>query len=224
MPMENYNSKITIKICGITNLDDARAAVDSGADAIGFVFHNPSPRCVNAEVVRRIILSLPPFVLPVGVFVNEDLKVVRDLMDSCGLALAQLHGDESAAYCEQLGRPVIKAIRLRDMGSFLSLAEYQGRSGVRGFVIDTYSESAYGGTGQTTDWTLAAQAAKAASILLAGGLTPDNVTAAITHVRPYGVDVSSGVEASPGKKDHDKVRSFIRAAQLVSQRLDGYTP
>ena len=145
---------LKIKICGITNADDALTAVAAGADALGFVFHKMSPRYVTVDVVRRIIASLPPFVLSVGVFVNEDMKVVRDLMDSCGLALAQLHGDESAAYCEQLGRPILKAIRLRDMASFLSLAEYKGRASVRGFVIDTYSESAYGGTGRTTDWPL----------------------------------------------------------------------
>ncbi len=207
-----------VKICGITNADDALAAVTAGADALGFVFHKASARCVTAEGVRRIIALLPPFVLPMGVFVNEDMKVVRDLMDTCGLALAQLHGDESAAYCEQLGRPMLKAIRLRDMGSFLSLAEYKGRAGVRGFVIDTYSESAYGGTGRTTDWSLAAEAAKTAAILLAGGLTPENVGEAIVKVRPYGVDVSSGVEASPGKKDHAKVKAFIRAAKLVSDQ------
>ena len=205
-----------IKICGITNPDDALAAVTAGADALGFVFHKTSSRYVTAEVVRRIVATLPPFVLPVGVFANEDMKVVRDLMDACGLALAQLHGDESAAYCEQLGRPVLKAIRLRDMGSFLSLAEYKGRAGVRGLVIDTYSETAYGGTGQTTDWSLAAEAANTAAILLAGGLTSENVSEAIAKVRPYGVDVSSGVEASPGKKDHGKVKAFIQAVKLVS--------
>ncbi len=204
------------KICGITNVDDAIAAVTAGVDALGFVFHKASPRCITAQVVRRIIASLPPFVLPVGVFVNEDMKVVRDLMDSCGLTLAQLHGDESAAYCEQLGRPVLKAIRLRDMSSFLSLAEYKGRAGVRGFLIDAYSDSAYGGTGLTTDWSLAAEAAKTAPILLAGGLTPENVGEAIVKVRPYGVDVSSSVEASPGKKDHAKVKAFIHAVNLVS--------
>lgn len=205
-----------IKICGITTPEDAFAAVAAGADALGFVFHKASARCVTAEVVHRIIALLPPFVLPVGVFVNEDMKVVRDLMDSCGLALAQLHGDEPAAYCEQLGRPILKAIRLRDMRSFLSLAEYKGRAGVRGFVIDAYSDSAYGGTGQTTDWGLAAQAAQSAAVLLAGGLTPDNVGEAIARVRPYGVDVSSGVESSPGKKDHAKLQAFVEAAKLVS--------
>lgn len=207
---------VHIKICGITNADDARAAIEAGADALGFVFYKNSPRCVAAEVVRRIIAALPPFVLPVGVFVNEDIKVVRDLMDSCGLALAQLHGEEPAMYCEQLGRPVLKAIRLRDMGSFLAMAEYKGRAGVRGFILDAYADTAYGGTGQTTDWSLAAEAAKTAPILLAGGLTSANVEEAIRNVRPYGVDVSSGVESAPGKKDHAKVRAFITAAKLVS--------
>lgn len=205
-----------IKICGITNATDALAAVEAGADALGFVFHRKSPRRVDAKVVKAIVSELPPFVLPVGVFVDEDAKVVRDCMDECGLALAQLHGDEPASYCERLGRPVLKAIRLRDRGSFLALAEFQGRAQVRGFVVDAFSEEAYGGTGQTTDWNLAAEAAKAARILLAGGLTPANVVEAIERVRPYGVDVSSGVEASPGKKDPEKVRAFVRAVRRVS--------
>lgn len=205
-----------VKICGITNAADAQVAVEAGADAVGFVFHRKSPRRVAVDVVKAIVSELPPFVLPVGVFVNEDAKIVRDLMDECGLALAQLHGDEPASYCERLGRPILKAIRLRDRGSFLALAEFQGRAQVRGFVVDAFSEEAYGGTGQTTDWTLAAEAAEAAKILLAGGLTAENVGEAIEKVRPYGVDVSSGVEASPGKKDPEKVRAFIRAVRGVS--------
>jgi phosphoribosylanthranilate isomerase len=207
---------VKIKICGITNPDDAMAAVDAGADALGFVFHKASPRCVQPDVVRRIVASLPPFVLPVGVFVNEDLKVVRDVIDSCGLAVAQLHGEETAAYCEQVGRPVWKAFRLKNVGSFLALAEYKGRAGVRALLIDAYSESAYGGTGQRADWTLAAEAARTAPVMLGGGLTPDNVGDAIRMVKPYGVDVSSGVEALPGKKDHHKVTAFIQAVKLVS--------
>src|SRR5687768_7227125 len=104
-----------VKICGIANLEDARASVAAGADALGFIFYKASPRAVTADVVRAIVRQLPPFVLPVGVFVNEDVKVVRDVMDSCGLAMAQLHGDESSTYCEQLGRPILKAIRLRNV-------------------------------------------------------------------------------------------------------------
>lgn len=208
---------IKVKICGITNAEDAAVAVEAGADAVGFVFHKKSPRYAEPATVRELVKVLPPFVLPVGVFVNEDAKVVRDLMDHCGLALAQLHGDESAAYCETLGRPMLKAIRLKDRQSFLALAEFQGRAGVRGFLVDAFSPDAFGGTGLKADWSLAAEAASAAPILLAGGLTPDNVAQAIEQVRPYGVDVSSGVEAQPGKKDYEKVRAFVRAAKLVSR-------
>ncbi len=175
-----------------------------------------SPRCVKPAVASAIIAGLPPFVLPIGVFVNEDPQRVRALMDECGFALAQLHGDEPVSYCEHFGRPALKAIRLKDRTAFLALAEFHGRANVRGFVIDAFGEHAYGGTGQTVDWTLAAEVARAAPILLAGGLTPSNVAEAIRQVRPYGVDVSSGVEQSPGKKDPAKVKAFIQAARLVS--------
>jgi phosphoribosylanthranilate isomerase len=130
--------------------------------------------------------------------------------------MAQLHGDENASYCHELSRPVIKALRLKNRESLLALAEYQGRGSVRGFVFDTFSELTYGGTGQVTDWTLAAEVAKSTPILLAGGLTADNVTEAIRVVRPYGVDVSSGVESAPGKKDRAKLRAFLEAVRVVS--------
>lgn len=211
---------LKVKICGLTNAEDAAVAVEAGADAVGFVFHRKSPRCAETSAVKAIIRELPPFVLPIGVFVNEEPNVVRDVMDSCGLALAQLHGDETAAYCETLGRPVLKAIRIRDRGSFLALAEFQGRAGVRGFLVDAFSPDAYGGTGQLADWSLAAEAAAVARILLAGGLTPENVAQAVGQVRPYGVDVSSGVEARPGKKDHAKVRAFVQAVRLASCEQD----
>lgn len=207
---------IAVKICGITNDEDARVAVEAGADALGFIMYRKSPRYVDVAMVKRIIAALPPFVVPVGVFVNEEAKVVREVMDTCGFGLAQLHGDEPATYCQDLGRPVMKAIRLKDRGTFLALAEFHGRATVRGFVIDAFSDHAYGGTGQTVDWSLAAEVARSSAVLLAGGLTPENVADAVRQVRPYGVDVSSGVEASPGKKDHAKVRAFIRAAKLVS--------
>jgi phosphoribosylanthranilate isomerase len=208
-------SAVKVKICGITNADDAAAAVEAGADALGFMFYAKSPRCVEAPLVKRMVAGLPPFVLPVGVFVNEEAKKVRDLMDECGLALAQLHGDETAAYCENLGRPLLKAFRLRGPADLLSLAEFKGRAGVRGFVVDAFSVAAYGGTGEVADWALAAEVAKHAPVLLAGGLTAANVREAIEKVRPYGVDVSSGVEASPGKKDRAKLQAFIQAAKLV---------
>ncbi len=202
-----------IKICGITNTIDALQAVDAGADALGFVFYKHSPRHVSPNVVKSIVVDLPPFVLPIGVFVNEEPEKVQTIMNECGLALAQIHGDESAGYCESLGRPVIRGIRLRDRNTLVAMAEYKGRARVRGFVLDTFSDAAYGGTGKTADWTLAAEAARSFSFLLAGGLTPGNVQDAIRTVQPYGVDVSSGVEAAPGKKDPVKVKAFIQAVQ-----------
>jgi len=210
------SQRTKVKICGITNADDATAAAEAGADALGFNFYRNSPRYIEPGLAKHIVAGLPPLVMPVGVFVNEDVATVRSIMDACGLAMAQLHGDESAAYCEQLARPVIKALRLKDRGSFLTLAEFQGRGGVRGFILDTFSESAYGGTGQVSDWGLASEAAKSTTILLAGGLTSANVGEAIRAVRPYGVDVSSGVESAPDKKDHDKIRAFLDAVRVVS--------
>ena len=208
--------KVKVKVCGITNAEDALAAVEAGADALGFIFYEKSPRYVVPVVASRIIAELPPLVLPVGVFVNAGVATVRSIMDTCGLGMAQLHGDENVSYCHELSRPAMKALRLKDRGSLLALAEYRGRGGVRGFVIDTFSEVAYGGTGQVTDWSLAAEVAKSTPVLLAGGLTPDNVTEAIRTVHPYGVDVSSGVESAPGKKDHTKIRAFLNAVRVVS--------
>lgn len=207
---------VKVKVCGITNAEDAWAAVEAGADALGFIFYEQSPRYVVPAVASRIIAELPPLIVTVGVFVNEGMATVRSIMDTCGLAMAQLHGDENASYCHELSRPSMKALRLKDRGSLLALAEYQGRGGVRGFVLDTFSELTYGGTGQVTDWALAADVAKSTRILLAGGLTPENVTEAIRAVRPYGVDVSSGVEAAPGKKDPAKIRAFLEAVRVVS--------
>ncbi len=212
-PPNGFSMKI--KICGITNVEDAAVAVKAGADALGFVMYRKSPRWVEPAVARSIIAGLPPFVSAVGVFVNEEVEKVRTLMDECGFALAQLHGDESALYCQNLARPVLKAIRLKDRDAFLAMAEFQGRANVRGFLIDAFSDHAYGGTGQTVDWRLAQEAARSTPVILAGGLNPANVAGAIQMVRPYGVDVSSGVEKSPGKKDPDKVKAFIEAARLV---------
>jgi phosphoribosylanthranilate isomerase len=214
---------VRIKICGITNVEDALDAIEAGADALGFVFHRDSPRYVEPEAARQIVLRLPPLVLTVGVFVNAEQKVVRDLMDRCGLTLAQLHGDEPSAYCETLGRPALKAVRLRSRRDFLAISELLGRAQVRGILVDACSEQAYGGTGVRADWELAAEAAKVGPVVLAGGLTSENVREAIRTVRPYGVDVSSGVERSPGKKDAVKVRDFINAAKLASKESGLYT-
>lgn len=208
---------VKIKICGITNQEDASIAVSAGADALGFVFYRKSPRYVEPAVAKQIIAALPPLITAVGVFVNEEPKVVRDLMESCGLAIAQLHGDETAAYCRELARPILKAIRLKDRGDLLALAEFRGRAGVRGFIVDSHTDKAYGGTGLKTDWALAAEAARAAAVLLAGGLTSDNVIQAVRTVRPYGVDVSSGVESAPGKKDRQKILAFVQAVRSLSE-------
>ncbi len=205
---------IKIKICGMTNPQDAEAAIEAGADALGFVFYAKSPRSIEPAVAKRIIAHLPPFVLPVGVFVNQDRDTIRNVFDECGLAFAQLHGDETPTFCESLGRPVLRALRLRDRSSLLALAEYKGRMGVRGFVVDAFLTQAYGGTGETVDWSLAHEVARVAPVILAGGLTSGNVQEAIRHVQPYGVDVSSGVELSPGQKDHEKIRSFTQAVRL----------
>lgn len=206
---------VKVKICGITDGEDAQVAVEAGADALGFVMYQKSPRYVRPDTARAIVASLPPFVVPIGVFVNEEPDLVRNLMDQCGFALAQLHGDEHASYCETLGRPVIKAVRVKDRSSLLAVAEFHGRAGVRGFVIDAFSDLAYGGTGRTVEWTLAAEIARTVPVVLAGGLTPDNVADAVRLVRPYGVDVSSGVETRPGKKDPAKIKSFVQAVKLV---------
>ena len=206
-----YNPRIMVKvkICGNTNLDDTMAAVQAGADAVGFVLYAKSPRAISPKTAADIIARLPPFVTPVGVFVDEDLQVVREMMDECGLLLAQLHGSESPEYCKDLKRAVVKAVRVRDRRDFELMSRYQ----VAGYLLDAYVQGIPGGTGMAIDWDLAADAAQLGPIVLAGGLTPENVEEAIRRARPYGVDVTSGVEAFPGKKDHAKLRTFVANAK-----------
>lgn len=197
---------VKVKICGITSLDDALEAIDAGADALGFVFYSKSPRHILPDQAADIIRRLPPFVQTVGLFVNEELSIVNTTADRCGLDIVQLHGDETPEYCESVRRRVIKAFRVRDISSLHSLAQYS----VSGCLLDAWSQTAPGGTGQTFNWDIAAEAVKGGQrIILAGGLTPDNVAEAVRQVHPYAVDVSSGVESSPGCKDADKVRRFI---------------
>lgn len=199
-----------VKICGITSLEDALSAVEAGADALGFVFYAASPRHIFPEQTTRIISQLPPFVQTVGLFVNEELNTVNEVADLCRLDLVQLHGDESADYCQQISRRVLKAFRVRSLTCLDPIRDYQ----VAGYLLDTFSPSFYGGTGTSFNWEIATEAVKRHQrIILAGGLTPGNVAEAIRQVRPYGVDVSSGVEAGPGKKDREKVREFIRNAK-----------
>ena len=197
---------VRVKICGITNLEDALTAVDAGADALGFVFFQGSPRFVSPEQAAEIIRNVPPFVQTVGLFINEDLAMVNAVADQSGLDVIQLHGEESPGYCKSVRRRVIKAFRVKDISILDVMVQYQ----VSGYLLDAWSPAAHGGTGQTFNWEIAAEATKRGlRIVLAGGLTPDNVAEAVTTVKPYAVDVSSGVESSPGHKDSDKIIKFI---------------
>jgi phosphoribosylanthranilate isomerase len=198
-----------VKICGITNLEDALLAAEAGADALGFVFYAQSPRYITPDRAREIVLRLPPFVAKVGVFVNEELDRVREIMAYCHLDYAQLHGDETPEQVAALAPRAIKAVRVRSAADIERLAQYQAVA----YLLDTYHPTKHGGTGEAFDWELAVEAKSHGPIILAGGLTPDNVGDAIERVHPYAVDVSSGVEATPGIKDHQKVQCFIIAAK-----------
>jgi phosphoribosylanthranilate isomerase len=201
---------VRVKICGLTNLNDALAAVEAGADAVGFVLYKESPRCISADQAQEIIRQLPPFVTTVGLFVNQPTHWVRVMAERSGVDALQFQGDETPDYCEAFSQRAIKAIRVRDRDSLAAMLEYR----VRAFVLDAYREGEYGGTGETFDWALAAEAKAYGRIILAGGLTPENVAEAIRRVRPFAVDVSSGVEGSvKGTKDHGKIRAFVQAAK-----------
>ncbi|SHE74697.1 phosphoribosylanthranilate isomerase [Desulfofundulus australicus DSM 11792] len=209
---------VRIKICGITDISGALAAAEAGADALGFVFA-PSPRCITPVEARLICRELPPFITRVGVFVDAPLEEVRAVADYCGLDVIQLHGNEPVDYCRAVGRRVIKAFRV---GGELKI-DPQAVSGypADAILLDTFVAGRKGGTGQPFDWHLAAGLKLPRPLILAGGLTPENVGRAVELVRPYGVDVSSGVEMEgrPGKKDPEKIRRFIAAA-----RASGWSP
>jgi phosphoribosylanthranilate isomerase len=203
---------VHVKICGIRSVEDAQAAVEAGADALGFVFYPPSPRYVTPEDADQIIRGLPPFVTTVGLFVDVPLDLINDIAARCRLDRIQLHGHEPPEFCRQLKQPVIKAFRIKNVDSLAQLPRYT----VSAYLLDAYVEGALpGGTGASFPWDLAAQAKPYGPVILAGGLTPENVGAAIARIRPYGVDVSSGVERAPGLKDHQKVRAFIACAKTV---------
>jgi phosphoribosylanthranilate isomerase len=207
--MVRLQQMLRIKICGITNLEDALLAADLGANALGFIFYAKSPRSVAPEAARQIIRQLPPFVVTVGVFVDESTALVRDLAAQVGLDWVQCHGQESPDYCRSLGRRVLKAFRIKDESSLTELAKYQGA--VQAFLLDTYKKGQVGGTGEVFDWKLARQAQAYGPVVLAGGLTAANVARAIAAAQPQAIDVASGVEAAPGKKDPEKLRAFFRA-------------
>jgi phosphoribosylanthranilate isomerase len=199
--------KVKVKICGITNLEDASIAVELGADALGFIFA-PSPRRIAPQTAREIIRAVPPFVKTVGVFVNEAPATIREVMQHCGLDLVQLHGDESPAFCDELMPYTIKALRIKDESSLQTSQPYHGK--VRALLLDTYSKEKAGGTGKTFDWNLAIKIKKMGiPIILSGGLGPSNIDLAIHTVRPYAVDVNSGVEKCPGKKSHTLIKALM---------------
>jgi len=203
---------VKVKICGITSYEDARAAVEAGADALGFVFYDKSPRFINPVKAAGIISRLPPFIQTVGLFVNEETAQVNWTADYCGIDVVQLHGDETPEDCLEVKRRVIKAFRVQKIISIDPLEKYQDYQ-VAGYLLDAWSPDAYGGTGRTFNWELAQSAKQYGPVILAGGLSPDNIAEAIRVVQPYGVDVSSGVESAPGKKDPAKVKEFIRVAK-----------
>ena len=207
--IEKFQPRIKVKICGTTSLKDAFLAVESGADAIGFIFYKMSPRNISQKEAKAIILQLPPFVETVGVFVNETSDKINRIAEQCKLNSIQLHGEESPALCRRVKRKVIKAFRVKNADSLKSIASYD----VSGFLLDSHNDGSKGGTGQVFDWNLALRVKKQGPVILAGGLNPYNVFTAIHRVKPYGVDVCSGVENSPGIKDHEKVRAFIKSVR-----------
>jgi len=193
-----------VKICGITRAEDAAAAVECGARALGFVFWPGSPRSIDPYRARVIAATLPPFVTPVGVFVNQPADYVSRVASLVRLGAVQLHGDETAAYAAGITTPAIKAVTVADP----QLSIWPSRTLL---LVDVQDAEKRGGTGRTVDWSAAARIAAQRQILLAGGLTPENVAEAVASVRPFGIDVSSGVERSPGVKDHQRLRALFEA-------------
>ena len=202
---------VFVKICGVTSLDDALACVDAGADALGFNFWPGSKRHIPVERAAGIAKRVPPNVRTVGVFVNPSEEDVDRAFASGAIDLAQLHGDETPDFCTRFAGRYIKAVRLRDAASLTRMAEY-----ACDFVLVDADTPGYGGSGQRADVALAAEAARARRVILAGGLTPANVAEAIAAVRPYGVDVAGGVEREPGVKDWMQVAAFVQAAKRGS--------
>ncbi len=208
-------SPTRIKICGITGPEDALAAVSCGADAIGLVFYDKSPRAVTVEQGKAIAEVLPPFVTLVSLFVNASADTVTDVISQLPVGLIQFHGDEDAAFCQQFARPWIKALRVREDMDLVD--ETAALIGARGVLLDAWQEGVPGGTGRTFNWALADEQL-ALPVILAGGLTEVNVGDAISSLRPWAVDVSGGVEVSPGIKDAKKIQRFIAAVRAADQK------
>lgn len=212
-PTPPTTPRTRVKICGITCVDDALAAAEAGADAIGLVFYAKSPRAVSLTEARRIVSSLPAFVASVALFVNPGPSEVQAVIDTVGVDLLQFHGDEPPAFCEAFSRPYIKALRMKADADLATFATEHAAA--RGVLLDAWEQDRFGGTGKTFDWQRIRPQAGCSRIILAGGLTPDNVALAITTVRPWAVDVSSGVELAPGRKSAERIHSFINEVRRV---------
>jgi phosphoribosylanthranilate isomerase len=204
--------RVRVKICGITNVADAVAAVDAGGDALGFMFFENSKRNIAAKTVAEIIRELPPFISKVGVFVNAAEDVVLKTTETAGIDTLQFHGEEPPAFCARFRLPVIKAFRICAPESLQQCSNYRNHA----WLLDSYVDGAHGGTGVSFDWNVAAEATRhSRRVILAGGLKVETVAEAVRKVRPFAVDVSSGVESVPGKKDREKLRRFIEAVRAV---------
>jgi len=203
---------IRVKICGITRVEDAKASLDLGADAIGFVFYPKSPRYIEPTKAKDIVSYVSPFITSVGVFVNESLENIISIANTCKLDVIQLHGDEQQDIIDKIPRKIVKAIRIKDE---TDLQRFNLYSDVDAFLLDTFVENKLGGTGQVFDWKIAEKAKSKGKIILSGGLNPDNIAEAISKVKPYGVDVSSGIELMPGKKDYALARRFLEACGKI---------
>jgi phosphoribosylanthranilate isomerase len=212
-----------IKVCGITCQEDARMAVAAGVDGLGFIFVEQSPRLIEPDMVRAITEELPPFVDRVGVFLDEEIDVIKEIVHYCHLTLVQLHGSESPEYCRKISSQVIKAFSIRTESDSEELAAYADAAS--GFLLDTYHKDMAGGTGKAFDWKLVEQVKPPGPVILAGGLTPENVGEAIRQVKPFAVDVNSGVEYQPGRKDSDKLKNFAHEVRKADeQALKAGTP
>ncbi len=196
-----------VKVCGITNLEDAHMSVDAGADALGFIFVHSSPRYIEPARANEIIKTLPPFVTPVGVVADIEREEVNEILSASGVRCIQFHGNEDASDICGYQQPVIKAFRVKEDFDVRQLKNFPTPT----FLLDTFVDGMNGGTGKTFDWSIAVEAKKYGRIILSGGLTPGNVAEAIAAVRPYAIDVNSGVEVSPGKKDKNKLNELFSA-------------
>ena len=216
----NYRTRI--KMCGTTTLQDAQAAVDLGVDALGFIFADKSPRAIKPATALEIVSHIPPFVGKIGVFVNKAQKEIEEIIHYLGLTGVQLHGDEDPGFCRNMARSVpscavLKAFRIGPRTQKEDIAPYNGV--VQGFVLDSFVKNQEGGTGHTFDWSILKKLDLQKPFLLAGGLNPDNIAEALERVAPFGVDVNSGVEDVPGRKNHELLRRFVDGVSQTDARL-----